>query len=260
MSLIVFAVFIFFSAALGASMGSFLNVVASRTVEERSWWGEERSSCDSCGRKLTATELVPIVSWLVLRRGCRSCGAKIPLRYLGVEAAGAAIGALLAWRWGFSVTLIFAAAIASGLFLNALTDLYGGHVYDLFALGLGGAGMLMRIGGGFPGLTDGLLGALLGFGVIAVIIIASRGGMGWGDASLMAGTGAALGWQLTAWALYTGFMIGGAIALGLLASGRIKRKDAIPLGPFLALGGIVSIVTGPWFFSLFGIAVRWPWY
>ncbi len=240
-------------------MGSFLNVVASRTVEGRSWWGGERSSCDSCGRGLTSAELVPIVSWILLRSGCRSCGAKIPLRYLGVEVAGAAIGALIAWRWGVSVTSAIAAVIASGLFLNALTDLYGGYVYDLFAWGLGGAGIIMRIGGGLSGVADGVLGALLGFGVIALIILVSRGGMGWGDASLMAGTGAALGWKLTAWALYAGFMVGGVIALCLLLSGRVKRKDAIPLGPFLAFGGGVSMLTGTWFFSLFGMTVSWPW-
>jgi len=189
LSLAVSSVFVIASAALGASMGSFLNVVASRTVDERSWWGGERSSCDSCGRELTALELIPVFSWLFLRRGCRSCGARIPLRYLAVEIGGAAIGALIALRWGFSVTSAIAAVIASGLFLNALTDLYSGYVYDLFAWGLGGAGLLMRIGGGIPALVDGVFGALLGFAVIAVIIVASRGGMGWGDASLMAGTG-----------------------------------------------------------------------
>lgn len=259
MSLTVSVLFILISAALGASMGSFLNVVASRTVDVRPWWGEERSSCDSCGRKLTALELIPIFSWLLLRRGCMSCGAKIPLRYLGVEVGGALIGAIIAWRWGFSVTAVIAAVIAFGLFLNALTDLYSGYVYDLFAWGLGVAGMLMRIGGGFPALFDGLCGALLGFAVIAVIILVSRGGMGWGDASLMAGAGAALGVKLTAWALYTGFMIGGVIALALLVTGRVKRKDAIPLGPFLALGGIVSIVTGSWFYSFLGMSLAWPW-
>lgn len=248
-----------FSAIFGACMGSFLNVVAARTVEERPWWGGERSICDSCGRKLTALELVPVVSWFALSGGCKSCGAKIPLRYLIVELGGAAIGGLIAWRWGISLTAAFAAVVAAGLFLNALTDIYSGYVYDLFAWGLGITGMLMRLGGGAGALFDGLLGALLGVAVIAIIIFVSRGGMGWGDASLMGGTGAALGWQLTAWALYSGFMIGGVIALGLLLFRKVKRKDAIPLGPFMAIGGIVSMLTGPWFFSLLDMSVRWPW-
>ncbi len=61
-----------------------------------------------------------------------------------------------------SVTSAFAAVVAAGLFLNALTDLYSGFVYDLFAWGLGAVGMIMRIGGGWGALLDGLLGAGLG--------------------------------------------------------------------------------------------------
>ncbi len=259
MSFAVTVIFISFSALLGASMGSFLNVVASRTVEDRPWWGGERSTCDSCGRELSPGELVPLLSWIFLSGKCRSCGAKIPLRYFGIEAAGAVTGALIAWRWGFSPTAAFASVVACGLFLNALTDLYSGYVYDLFAWGLGAAGLLMRLGGGPDGLIDGLLGAVLGFAVIAAIIILSRGGMGWGDASLMTGTGAALGWKLTAWGLYLGFMAGGVVAVSLLVLKLVKRKDAIPLGPFLALGGLLSMISGTWFFRFLGMTLSWPW-
>ena len=256
----VFSVlFVVFSALLGASMGSFLNVVASRTVEGRPWWGGERSRCDSCGKVLSALELIPLLSWFISSGRCRSCGAEIPARYLLVEVCGAAAGGLLAWKWGLSATTAFAAIIAAGLFLNALTDLYSGYVYDLFAWGLGAAGLVLRIGGGWGALADGLLGAGLGFSVIAVIIIVSRGGMGWGDASLMAGMGAALGWRLTAWGLYTGFMMGGLTALALLLLRKVRRKDALPLGPFLAAGGILSMLTGSWFFSYLGMGPGWPW-
>ena len=256
----VFSVlFVVFSARLGASMGSFLNVVASRTVEGRRWWGGERSRCDSCGKVLSALELIPWLSWFISSGRCRSCGAEIPARYLLVEVCAAAAGGLLAWKWGLSATTAFAAVIAAGLFLNALTDLYSGYVYDLFAWGLGAAGLVLRIGGGWGALADGLLGAGLGFSVIAVIIIVSRGGMGWGDASLMAGMGAALGWRLTAWGLYTGFMMGGLTALALLLLRKVRRKDALPLGPFLAAGGILSMLTGSWFFSYLGMGPGWPW-
>ncbi len=256
----VFSVlFVVFSALLGASMGSFLNVVASRTVEGRPWWGGERSRCDSCGKVLSALELIPLLSWFISSGRCRSCGAEIPARYLLVEVCGAAAGGLLACKWGLSATTAFAAIIAAGLFLNALTDLYSGYVYDLFAWGLGVAGLVLRIGGGWGALADGLLGAGLGFSVIAVIIIVSRGGMGWGDASLMAGMGAALGWRLTAWGLYTGFMMGGLTALALLLLRKVRRKDALPLGPFLAAGGILSMLTGSWFFSYLGMGPGWPW-
>ena len=252
-------IFVLFSVLLGASMGSFLNVVASRTVEGRPWWGGERSRCDRCGKVLSAAELVPLLSWFAFSGRCRSCGVKIPARYLLVEVFGAALGGLIAWKWGPSATAAFAALVAAGLFLNALTDLYSGFVYDLLAWGLGIAGLALRVFGGWGALAEGLLGAGLGFAVIAVIIIASRGGMGWGDASLAAGMGAALGWRLAAWGLYTGFMMGGLTALALLLSRRVRRKDPIPLGPFLAAGGILAMLTGSWFFSYLGMSPGWPW-
>lgn len=250
---------VIFSVVLGACMGSFLNVVAQRTVEEKPWWGKERSRCFSCGRELEPVELVPLVSWILLRGRCRTCGEKIPIRYFLAECAGAAIGGFLSCRWGLSFAGLFAVITGFLLLLNAMTDLYSGYIYDAFALVLGGAGMLLRLGGGLSALFDGFLGALAGAGVIIVIILVSRGGMGWGDAWLMAGTGAALGWQLTLVALYLGFIVGGIVALGLLVLGFVKRKDPIPLGPFLAFGAFLSLLYGPSLWGWFGVAVKWPW-
>jgi len=250
---------VFFSVLLGACMGSFLNVVAQRTVEEKPWWGGERSRCFSCGRVLSPFELIPVVSWVFLCGRCRTCGGKIPVRYLLAELAGAATAGFLCWRWGWTFAGFFAVATGFLLLLNAMTDLYSGFIYDAFALVLGGVGMLFRLGGGLNALFDGFLGALAGAGVIVVIILVSRGGMGWGDAWLMAGTGAALGWQLTLVALYLGFIVGGIVALGLLVLGIVKRKDPIPLGPFLAFGAFLSLLYGPSLWGWFGIAVKWPW-
>ena len=60
---------------LGACMGSFLNVAAHRSLQGRSWWGNERSVCESCGHVLSPVELIPIISWLLLRGKCKNCGA-----------------------------------------------------------------------------------------------------------------------------------------------------------------------------------------
>lgn len=246
-------------AILGASLGSFLNVVAERTLEGRSWWGFERSACSCCGNELKAGDLVPILSFLRLRGKCRSCGGLIPRRCLWVEVVGAFLGGVLAWRWGFSWALPLAFMVSFGLFLNSLTDLYSGFIYDAFALVPGIACLVLRLPGGFSALLDGFLGAALSFGFIALIIIVSRGGMGWGDAVLMAGVGAALGWRLSCVGLYLGLMVGGVFALVLLATGRVKRKTAIPLGPFLAFGGVLSLLVGPALLAFWGWAPGWPW-
>ncbi len=259
-----------FGFLLGSVLGSFLNVVARRTVAGESWWGKSRSRCDACGTFLTSSELIPLLSWLVQRGRCRTCGAAIPKSYFYVELVCALIGALVTARWGQALPegvvngkallpLLLASTAAYSLYLNALTDLYSGYIFDLFALAPGALGLLLRVGGGGQGLTDGLLGAALGYGIIACIILLSRGGMGWGDAHLMAGLGSILGWKMTGTALYFGFLLGGFWAVLLLVTGRAKRKDAIPLGPFLALGGLAAILCGPSFLAWFGIASEWPW-
>lgn len=253
------ALVIVFFSFLGASFGSFLNVVALRSISGKSWSGGERSACASCGTVLGWRELVPLVSWCMLQGRCRSCGAKIGVRYLAVEVIGALIGGLLAWRWGISIALPFAFVAAFGLFLNALTDYEDGYVFDVFPLTMGLIGVFLRIPGGWDALFDGLLGAGVGFAVIACIILISRGGMGWGDATLAAGTGSIMGWKMFLLTLYSGFMVGGLLALLLLLAGKVRRKDAIPLVPFLALGGFFTLLAGPRILMFFGAAPGWPW-
>jgi leader peptidase (prepilin peptidase)/N-methyltransferase len=254
------------SVFLGASLGSFLNVVAHRSVKGRPWWGGERSVCESCGRGLTFWELIPIVSWIVQKGRCRACGVRIAFRYIVVEVIGAAAAGLLAWRWGLSWGYVFSMVGAFGLLLNALTDYETQDVFDIFALTMGLAGLLLRLFGGRDAFIDGLLGAAVGWGFFAVVILLSRGGMGWGDACLMAGAGAVLGWKMTLLALYLGIMAGGFGVIWLLLRGKVKwgRRDAVPLVPYLAAGGIVTLLWGPqilrfigWYFPR-AFSVGWP--
>ena len=100
-----------FFAFLGASLGSFLNVVALRSISGKSWSGGERSVCAACGTVLEWMDLVPIASWCLLRGRCRHCGEKISVRYFAVEIisgfltllAGPRIllffGSALGWPW-----------------------------------------------------------------------------------------------------------------------------------------------------------------
>ncbi|MBO8153887.1 A24 family peptidase [Thermovirga sp.] len=252
--------FVIISGFIGASMGSFLNVVAIRTVQNDKWWGKERSRCDHCGKELSFWDLIPLCSYIIQRGKCRYCSVSIGKSYFLVELCGFAIGASLAWRWGWSVATIISLIISYGLLLNALTDIYSGYVYDLFAWAPGVATLLIRAGtGGLNAGLDSLLGALLGVGLIGLIIFLSKGKMGWGDASLMGGTGLALGVKMTALSLYLGFMVGGGAALVLLLLGKVSRKDALVFGPHLALGSFLSLIFGSFILSYIGFSVPWPW-
>jgi leader peptidase (prepilin peptidase)/N-methyltransferase len=247
----------------GACAGSFINATAMRTVADKKWWGGERSACDHCGVVLAPVELVPIFSFLLLRGKCRHCGKPIAKRHFAAEAICGVVTASLYWRWGVSPALVISVAVLWFSLFNSLTDIENGYIYDLWAVALGVAGILMRIQAGWPAIVDGVLGGVIGFGFIAMIILVSRGGMGWGDAMLMLGVGAAVGWKYCALSLYAGFMVGGVIVLPLMLAKKLKRKDAIPLGPFLAAGSVIVLFIGNALVErlsyIFGAKPGWPW-
>ena len=255
------------SAMLGASLGSFFNVVAHRTIKGLPWWGKERSVCESCCKELTFFELIPIVSWLVQRGRCRSCKARVSPRYILVEILGAAGAGLLAWRWGASWAYLLSMTGCFGLLVNSLTDYESGDVFDAFPLAMGICGLVIRIFGGGGALLDGLAGAATGGGIFVLIILVSRGGMGWGDVSFMAGFGAILGWKMTLLAFYSGIMAGGVGIAWLMLRGKVKwgRKDSVPLVPYLAVGGLFTLLYGPEIIHAIGMRFQlvfqpgWPW-
>lgn len=254
---------IFFAFVGGACAGSFINATAMRTVAEKKWWGDERSACDHCGEVLRSRDLLPILSYLALRGRCRSCGKAIAPRHFAAEVISAALTAALFWRWGISWAFATSLAVLYFSLFNSLTDIENGYIYDIWAVALGVVGLALRIPGGMSAILDGLLGAALGFGFIAMIILVSRGGMGWGDAMLMLGVGGAVGWKFCAFSLYAGFLVGGLVVVPLMLAKKLKRKDAIPLGPFLAVGSVLVLFIGnalvSRFADLIGRYPGWPW-
>ena len=235
----------------GACMGSFLNVVAHRSIQGKSWWGNERSVCESCGHVLGFFELIPVISWLMLRGRCKNCGAKISVRYILVELICAAIAVIILKRWGFSWACLITSIGACSIIVNSLTDIEAGDVFDVFAITPGVMALLIRLAGGKEAIIDGISGALIGWGIFAFIIIISRGGMGWGDATFMGGMGAVLGFKFTCLAFYLGIMAGGLWVIALILIGKIKlgRGQSVPLVPFLAVGCLITMIYGPEIFA-----------
>ena len=252
-------IYIFLGFCLGAALGSFANAAAMRTVSEKKWWGRDRSVCDSCGRVLSSCDLIPVISFVVLQGRCRGCRAPIPLRHFTTELSCGALAALFTWRFGLTPALAFAGASLPFLAFNTLTDLETGYIYDSWAVAMAVCGMLLRAAHGWPGLLDGLFGALAGFGVIGAIIVASRGRMGLGDAVLMLGIGAFMGFKLSLLSLYLGFMCGGLVVIPLLLAKMVTRKTAVPLGPFLCAGMVLSMLFGSKILPYLGYITQWPW-
>lgn len=252
-------IYIFMAFWVGAIVGSFINAAAMRTVAEKSWWGSERSVCDKCGRVLSSPDLIPVISYLVLQGRCRTCRNPIAPRHFFAEVGTGAAAALLVWHLGFSHALLIASFMLPFLLFHALTDAESGYIYDSWAIAMAVTGIALRFIGGVPAVIDGVIGAAAGFGFIFAIVFISRGGMGVGDAMLMLGIGAFLGWRFLIIALYLGFMTGGLVVIPLLIMKKVSRKDAVPLGPFLAFGAFATIFIGRALLSYFNFSVVWPW-
>jgi len=256
----LFVLYLFLGFMAGASIASFADAAASRTVAEKKWWGDARSLCGACGRTLSLADLVPFFSFLWLRGCCRTCRTIIPARHFYIECVAGIFGAAFVWKWGVSPALLFSFVALLFLLFHAVTDFLCGYIYDAWVIAMAICAIVLRfLFGNVSAVFDGMLGAGLGFCVIYLIVLLSRGGMGSGDAMLMLGTGAMLGWKMTIVALYLGFLCGGVVVIPLLVMKKVSRKDILPLGPFLAFGALLSLFAAGPLLALFGLSQSWPW-
>ena len=248
-----------FCALAGLCVGSFLNVVIARVPAGRSI-SHPASTCPHCGTAIAWYDNVPVLSYLLLGARCRSCRDPISWRYPVVEIMGAVLFALAYLRLGQSFRLAAALLLVSTLIAITGIDLDHQIIPDVLSLPGIALGLIASLGPGAIGLKDSALGVLVGGGVFVVIIVASslvigQPGMGVGDVKLGAMLGAFLGWKLALLSVLVSVLIGGPLAAGLLATGRKGRKDPVPFGPFLALGGVVSLFWGDalltWYFEQF---------
>jgi len=248
-----------FCALAGLCVGSFLNVVIARVPAGRSI-SHPASTCPHCGTAIAWYDNVPVLSYLLLGARCRSCRDPISWRYPVVEIMGAVLFALAYLRLGQSFRLAAALLLVSTLIAITGIDLDHQIIPDVLSLPGIALGLIASLGPGAIGLKDSALGVLVGGGVFVVIIVASslvigQPGMGVGDVKLGAMLGAFLGWKLALLSVLVSVLIGGPLAAGLLATGRKGRKDPVPFGPFLALGGVVSLFWGDalltWYFGQF---------
>jgi leader peptidase (prepilin peptidase)/N-methyltransferase len=146
--------------------------------------------------------------------------------------------------FGPTADAVVAAALLAALIAITAIDLRHQIIPDVITLPGIVAGLLSSLALGRIAWLDSLIGIAVGGGIFLAIILASGGGMGGGDMKLGAMLGAFLGWKLGLLALLLGVLSGGAVAVWLLLARRKGRKEAIPFGPFLALGGAVSLLWG----------------
>ena len=247
------------SALFGLCVGSFLNVVIARLPASKSI-AHPGSACPRCGTLIAWYDNLPVLSYLLLSARCRTCKESISWRYPLVELSTAALFLLATLRFGWSLQLLSALVLLS--MLVAITGIDFDHQIIPDVLSLPGIvlGLLFSLVPGEIGWINSGLGLVVGGGAFVVIIAGSvlvlgQPGMGVGDVKLGAMLGAFLGWKLALLSILLSVLLGGPLAAALLATGRKGRRDPVPFGPFLALGGVISLFWGDallaWYFGQF---------
>ncbi len=238
-------------AVLGLTVGSFLNVVVHRVPAGLSVV-RPGSACPQCARPVRPRDNLPVVSWLLLRGRCRDCAAPIPARYPLVEAATGLLFVLTGLRFGASAYTLAALSVVGAGVALVLIDLRHRRLpFPITAVAAAGAGaaLLGETLAQGPGVLPRVAAsAALWLVVYGGIWLGTAGrGMGLGDVALAPVLGLLLGWA--GWGpsvvgLAAGFLLGGAVGMLLLASGRVGRGAKVAHGPFLLGGAALGLFAG----------------
>jgi len=248
-------VFIFL---LGLVIGSFVNVLIYRIPQGKSIVSPP-SACMNCGKRLTAPDLLPVVSYVFLKGRCRHCGVRIAPRYPLVELLTGIVFTVLFLRFGLSpaflafsflMTILIAVfyididhrIIPNGLVLTGLAGGFTWFLYNLFVPApeiFGDAQWWTPLAGLLPGS-----GFLLLVAIIGSVVYKTEDALGMGDVKLMAPIGLFLGWKLCLIALFLSVVLGGVTSLLLIFFRIKKRKDTVAFGPFIVAGAFITIMWG----------------
>lgn len=258
-----------YSFIIGAVFGSFLNVCISRWPEGLSVV-RPRSRCPKCGHQIGALENIPILSWLALRGKCRGCGTSISFQYPLVEIL---VG--LIWLGSF---LVFGLTFTTGRVAMFVTVLFGIAVTDaksylipdgftvfglIWVLVTAFISLFFNETGPFVGPYEAIIGACVGAGAVAIAgwigeITLKKEAMGFGDVTLMAVVGAAVGANRALMTIFLGALVGAVAFIGIVfpivwLRARAAKKEfsppLIPFGVFLAPAAVIALFWGDLFIT-----------
>ena len=272
---------------VGAAIGSFLNVCIGLWPEGLSVV-KPRSRCPKCGHQIKASENIPILSWLMLRGKCSNCHERISIQYPIVELLVGLIWLDAYGHYGMSFTAFRVAVFVTVLLGIAITDAKhfvipdGFTVFGLcFVLLTSFIALYLRESEPFAGPWDAILGMCVGAGAIAIVgwlgeVWLKRPAMGFGDVTLMAVVGAAVGPVRSLLTIFIAAVLAPVVLLGIvyplsargladdkgqtelaLDAGGEWRKRELPFGVFLAPAALIALVHGDaiiaWYLRVSGL-------
>lgn len=222
-------------------------------------FSNDRSRCLHCGYELKWYDLIPLVSWIVLRGKCRECRKPIGIMEPLIEVGTALFFVLsyLLWPYaldtplhiaGFATWLIAGVGLAILFAYDARWFLLPDGV-NFAVIGLGLLSAVLTVAGSTDpgGAALNVLGSVaILSGIYFVLYLVSRGGwIGFGDIKLGLGLGLLLGdWQLAFIGLFLANLIGCLIVIPLMATGKLTRTSRVPFGPLLIIGAVIAKLVG----------------
>jgi len=214
------------------------------------------SACPKCGAPVKAHQNIPILSYLLLRGRCASCGVDIPLRYPMIEGLTGIVSVLVAWHFGFSAACVGALILSWTLIALTVIDLDRQWLPDRITLPLLWIGLGFSLISGADGgyvFTDprsSIIGAIAGYLSLWSVykgfkLATGKEGMGYGDFKLLAALGAWLGWQMLLIIILLSACVGLVSAVAMIVFRGHDRQIPIPFGPYLAIAGFIALLWGP---------------
>lgn len=238
----------------GILFGSFFNVVGLRIPKKQSIVSPP-STCSNCKRRLTILDLVPVFSYIFLKGKCRSCGQKIHWIYPVMEVSTGILFSIAYLELGFSKELIVALLFISMLVIITVSDLAYMLIPDNILIFFGVLLILSRILSPLNPWWDSVVGAFIGFSILLLIAILSKGGMGGGDIKLFFVIGWVLGMIPTLLTLFVAAFIGMIAGFIQLKIKNADKKTPVPFGPSIAAAALIVYFYGEiileWYTNLF---------
>ncbi|MFD3156363.1 prepilin peptidase [Haloimpatiens sp. FM7330] len=252
---------VFLIFVIGLLFGSFFNVCIYRIPREQSIVFPP-SHCTSCSTQLKWYDLIPVVSYIMLKGRCRYCGEKVSIRYPLIEFFTAFLWVLIYYRYGYSIETIKFISLCSMLLIMAVIDLDTQDVYfslSLFGIILGiificiECFMYKKVGFNiYPIISNYVLGGIIPAAIMMLIVILTKG-MGWGDVEISFVCGLFLGIRYSLFMLLIAFILGGIVSIILIVSKRKSKKDAVPFVPFIAVSAVLMSIYGDTIFNWYFI-------
>lgn len=230
-------------AVFGAVFGSFYNVVGLRIPKGESIVSPP-SHCTSCQKRLTGIELIPVFSYLLQGGKCRSCKAKFSPVYLITEVVTAGLFAFAYYKLGLTWELVVALLFISLLVIINVTDIAYMLIPNKILLFFAPLLIIGRILAPLDPIWDAVVGAVVGFSLLLLIAIVSKGGMGGGDIKLFLLIGLVLGTIPTLLTLFLASLIGMFVGIVVLKLRGQGRKTPVPFGPSIAIAAIIVYFYG----------------